>query len=237
MRICIFAHLTCASAALFTPIESTTSEELNSTTTASTVHATALLISDLSLLLPPTSNPKLWQSHLNWSTHTADVQFITSSITANHLVDSASTAAQQLKDKKITEKKRDGVRNVLEGVVKGLMPLEKEQGEILLSLGGTMVRAVKELYCGEGDLGKEERVKKEVGKRRERSATERDEERGMVVPENDLVRETRQVLIRASGLFENAYASFLKIPKQNRLPKEEQKLLRRVSCSRVIYNE
>jgi hypothetical protein len=83
---------------------------------------------------------------------------------------------------------------MLEATLRRLVPYEKTQGACLLALGRVMVKAIRSIY-----LGKEDKVVNEVprGRQRDKSTDSFVEsEDGTQVPENDLVRETRQVLIR-----------------------------------------
>lgn len=215
----------------------------------------ARIIRQLSSLLPFSTSPKLWSRHLQWATHVADVSFVEASMTANRLVDAASQQAAILQNPKISNTDRNEVRKMLEMTVKQLAPLERSQGNILLGLGRVMLDAVGALHLRrtEGFMAERRRRDEEVamGMAEEEDAQVEKQE----IPENDLVRETRQVLIRgenqffivmlssvvdklfilpAAALFENAYASFLKSPQNLRKTKFEQRLLRRVCSFRAF---
>lgn len=132
------------------------------------------------------SSPELWLRRLTWATHTADVRFVEASMSANRLVDQASAAANTLRSSTVSPQVRDDVRAVLEATVRRLVPLERKQGACLHGLGRTMLSALRAMYLG---LGEEEDGASEMGEE------EADRETAEV-PENELVRETRQVLIR-----------------------------------------
>ncbi len=144
-------------------------------------------------MYPFSPSPDLWLRRLAWATHSADVRFVQYSMQANRLVQSAEAAASTLRSSSVSEQIRNDVRGVLEATVRRLVPLEKAQGGVLLGLGRTMRSAVGSIY-----LGREEAV----ATRRD-SDTSIDEEEAdkptVEVPENDLVRETRQVLIRGKS--------------------------------------
>lgn len=207
-------------------------------------------------MYPFSPSPALWLRRLSWATHSADVRFVQYSMQANRLVQSAEAAASTLRSSAVSDQTRHDVRGVLEATVRRLVPLEKAQGGVLLGLGRTMLRAVGSIY-----LGREEAV----ATRRDSDASLDEEEADEVaaeVPENELVRETRQVLIRgesecwamlsclcwrkgmltwpstralsaAAGLFENAYASFLRTPERARTARQEQRLLRRLESTYI----
>lgn len=141
-------------------------------------------------MFPFSPSPSLWLRRLNWATHAADVRFVQYSMQANRLVQSAEAAASTLRSSSVSDQARHDVRGVLEATVRRLVPLEKAQGGCLLGLGRVMLRAVGSIY-----LGREE----PVGMRRDSDASIDEEEADrptVEVPENELVRETRQVLIR-----------------------------------------
>ncbi|GAA6060476.1 hypothetical protein JCM10212_007107 [Sporobolomyces blumeae] len=222
--------------ALFTPIDPLSSADDSSTHEAGTVMGNARLISQISSLLPYSTSPELWSRQLGWATHVADVKFVEASMTANRLVDAASAQAAVLQDPKINPAERHEIRKMLEGTIKQLAPLERLQGNVLLRLGRSMLDAVGALYLGrtEGYMAERRRRDDEAATSQmgdEVEEEEEDEANPVEVPENELVRETRQVLIRAAALFENAYASFLKSPPSIRRPKFEKRLLRRLEAT------
>lgn len=144
-------------------------------------------------MYPFSPAPDLWHRRLSWATHSADVRFVQYSMQANRLVQSAEAAASTLRSSSVSEQTRNDVRSVLEATVRRLVPLEKAQGTVLLGLGRTMLSAVGSIYLGREDA---------VATRRD-SDTSIDEDEAdkptPEVPENDLVRETRQVLIRGKN--------------------------------------
>jgi hypothetical protein len=241
--------------ALFTPIDPLSSSDDISAHEAGTVMGNSRLIRQLSSFLPFTSSPTLWSRHLNFATHVADVKFVEASMTATRLVDACSAQAAVLQDPKISQRDRNEIRKMLEMTMKQLAPLERMQGNVLLGLGRVMLDAVGALYLGrtEGFLAERRRTENDNSAMGEEEEEEDEEESSKKqVPENELVRETRQVLIRgkftvspfslkfsltdlpqlirtAAALFENAYASFLKSPSNLRKPRFERRLLRRVS--------
>ncbi|KAM0752823.1 hypothetical protein T439DRAFT_323433 [Meredithblackwellia eburnea MCA 4105] len=211
--------------ALFTPLDSTESGAAeDSPSEANTVMGNARLIRDMSTMFPFTStSPQLWQRRIQWATHVADVRFVEASMSANRLVDAAAVSAAILQQEKdsITDQRRNEVRTVLEGTIRRLVPFEKTQGSCLLGLGRIMLQAVGSLYLGG--------TRKDV--QQVESEGEADEVKGQVVPENELVRETRQVLIRAAGMFQNAYASFRRTPVGPTTSKEEQRILTKLEAA------
>ncbi|GAA5962340.1 hypothetical protein JCM3765_002944 [Sporobolomyces pararoseus] len=219
--------------ALFTPIDPLSSVEDISAHEAGTVMGNSRLIRQLSSFLPFTSSPELWSRHLNFATHVADVKFVEASMTATRLVDACSAQAAVLQDPKISNQDRNEIRKTLELTMKQLAPLERMQGNVLLGLGRVMLDAVGALYLGrtEGFLAERRRKENEASAMGEEEEEEDDEANKKQVPENELVRETRQVLIRAAALFENAYASFLKSPSKLRKPRFERRLLRRLEAT------
>ncbi|BGO91789.1 hypothetical protein NBRC10512_006271 [Rhodotorula toruloides] len=217
--------------ALFTPVNPLSSPEDMTHAEASTVMGTARLIRDIASLLPYTTSPAAWERRLAWATHVADVRFVSASMSATRLVDVASSSAQKLQDPKISNAERKEVKKVVERTLRKIAPFERTQGNVLLGLARTMIDAIGALYLGRTAAGfQEERRKREEG--REVPGAD-DEENGDAaeVPENDLVRETRQVLIRAAALFENAYASILRAPQSARRRKLELRLLRRLEAT------
>lgn len=161
---------------------------------------TARLIRDIASLLPYTTSPAAWERRLAWATHVADVRFVSASMSATRLVDVASSSAQKLQDPKISNAERKEVKKVVERTLRKIAPFERTQGNVLLGLARTMIDAIGALYLGRTAAGfQEERRKREEG--REVPGAD-DEENGDAaeVPENDLVRETRQVLIRGALL-------------------------------------
>ncbi|SCZ88235.1 BZ3500_MvSof-1268-A1-R1_Chr2-1g04277 [Microbotryum saponariae] len=242
--------------ALFTPVDPNFAPE-ESSSSARTVMGNARLIRDMSTLLPFTSSASLWNRRIAWATHVADITFIEASMSANRLVDAASAAAAILQDPKTTNERRNEVRHVLEHTIQHLVPFEKKQGTALLTLGRVMLEAVGSMYLDRDEAFSVQRRKMEDAVLQEGKEPELAEGERVEVPENDLVRETRQVFIRgefhprpesgsreppvlillilaflASGLFENAYASFLRTPtKARQNKKEEQRLLRRLEAT------
>ncbi|GAA5943205.1 hypothetical protein JCM1841_002072 [Sporobolomyces salmonicolor] len=217
--------------ALFTPVDPLSSTEDTSPNEAGTVMGNARLIRDMSSLLPFTSSPALWARYLSWATHVADVKFVEASMSATRLVDAASAHASILQDPKISNADRNEVKKMLEGTIRRIAPFERVQGNVLLALGRTMLDAVGALYLGRKEGFMAERRRREGKGEAAAMDEEEDEARNVQVPENELVRETRQVLIRAAALFENAYASFLRAPPSSRRHKREQRLLRRLEAT------
>ncbi|BGP25038.1 proteophosphoglycan ppg4 [Rhodotorula toruloides] len=216
--------------ALFTPVNPLSSSEDVTHAEASTVMGNARLIRDIASLLAYTTSPTAWQRRLAWATHVADVRFVSASMSATRLVDVASSSAQKLQDPKISNSERKQVKQVVERTLRQIAPFERTQGNVLLGLARTMIDAIGALYLGRTAEGfQEERRKREEG--REAPAEEDENGNGDEVPENDLVRETRQVLIRAAALFENAYASILRAPQSARRRKLELRLLRRLEAT------
>ncbi|GAA5833272.1 hypothetical protein JCM9279_001474 [Rhodotorula babjevae] len=217
--------------ALFTPIDPLSPEgEHASSSTASTVLGSARLVSDLSSLLPfAPGSPSTWARRLNWATHVADVRFVSASMSANALVDAASAHAQVLQARDIDARQRREVKRVVERTLRRIAPYERTQGNVLLGLGRVLLDAVGALYLGRQVGFQEERRMRETSE----GAGEEDEDEGVkvLVPENDLVRETRQVLIRAAALFENAYASILRSPPSSSRRNLELRLLRRLEAT------
>ena len=212
--------------ALFTPVDphstaSTTglSDEATggnaSLADASTVLGNARLLRDvLSALVPYTTSPEAWKLRLEWATHIADVQFVSASLSANRLVDVASAEAANLQRSHISPQERTRIKRVLEKTARRMAPFEMRQGNVLLWLGRVMLDAVGALYLGrtrEGFQAERRRREQQARARTDGSgrAMEQDEDddadeaEGVPVPENDFVRETRQVLIRGepSSLF------------------------------------
>ncbi|GAA6014973.1 hypothetical protein JCM11491_002378 [Sporobolomyces phaffii] len=222
--------------ALFTPIDPLSSVEDISSHEAGTVMGNSRLIRQLSSFLPFTSSPTLWARHLNFATHVADVKFVEASMTATRLVDACSAQAAVLRNPKISHSDRNEIRRMLESTMRQLAPLERMQGNVLLGLGRVMLDSVGALYLGrtEGFLAERRRRDNDAAAMGEEDVEEdgdgTDSSRTQV-PENELVRETRQVLIRAAALFENAYASFLKTPTNLRTPRFERRLLRRLEAT------
>ncbi|GAA5925269.1 uncharacterized protein JCM15063_004978 [Sporobolomyces koalae] len=226
--------------ALFTPIDPLSSMDDVSSHEAGTVMGNARLIRQLSSFLPFSSSPSIWTRHLNFATHVADVRFVEASMTANRLVDAASAQAAVLQNPKISNHDRNQVRKMLELTIKQLAPLERMQGNVLLGLGRVMLDAVGALYLGRTESYIAERRRRDDEAAMTDGAEEELEEEADAgvangnkkeIPENELVRETRQVLIRAAALFENAYASFLKTPANLRKTRFEQRLLRRLEAT------
>lgn len=233
--------------ALFTPLEPPQDGDDPNPSETSTVLGNARLIKDMATMFPFTHSPELWLRRIQWATHCADALFVESSMSANRLVDAASASASILQ-KPTSQGKRTEVRSVLEATIRRLVPFEKAQGSCLLGLGQVMLEAIGALYLGKGE--KELATKRRRDDSRDSHAESENE---VEVPENELVRETRQVLIRglsrhlssrfwfqhptdtqllvsAAGLFENAYASFQRTPAASRSSREEQRILTRV-CS------
>lgn len=155
----------------------------------------ARLIRDMSTLLPFSSSPALWSSRILWATHVADVRFVEASMSANRLVDAASAAASVLQDQKTDDRTRNEVRQVLEATIRRLVPFERAQGGCLLVLGRVMLEAVGALYLGREEALLAERRRQE-GMREDGEEELEEEQEKVPVPENELVRETRQVFIR-----------------------------------------
>ncbi|GAA5820619.1 hypothetical protein JCM11251_003079 [Rhodosporidiobolus azoricus] len=216
--------------ALFTPLDPLSPPSDSTTSTsANTVLGSALLLSDLLTLFPYTSSPSLWARHLSWATHVADVRFVTASLSANALVDEASAHAAVLQDSNVSQKTRMEVKRAMERFGRRIAPFERAQGNVLLWLGKVMLDAVGALYLGRTEGFEAERRKREEGMGEE----DREDEKEVEVPENDLVRETRQVLIRAAALFENAYASILRAPPSSHRRRTELRLLRRLESTYI----
>ena len=158
----------------------------------------ARLIRQLSSLLPFSTSPSLWARHLQFATHVSDVRFVEASMTANRLVDAASAQAAILQNPKTSNQDRNEIRRMLELTIKQLAPLEKVQGNVLLGLGRVMLDAVGALYLGrqEGFVAERRRKDEEAAMGMREEEEEEEEEERKAVPENELVRETRQVLIR-----------------------------------------
>lgn len=156
----------------------------------------ARLIKEMTSMFPFSSTShSIWSLRISIATHVADVEFVEASMSANRLVDAASSSASILQSSSTTEGVRNEVRGVLEATVRRLVPFEKKQGTCLLALGKVMLEAVNALY-----LGRDETV---LDERRHRDSSTDDltsaggeEDVSPVVPENDMVRETRQVFIR-----------------------------------------
>ncbi|GAA5921697.1 hypothetical protein JCM3775_001771 [Rhodotorula graminis] len=218
--------------ALFTPIDPLSPEgEHASSSTASTVLGSARLLSDLSSLLPFTpGSPSTWSRRLNWATHVADVRFVSASMSANALVDAASAHAQVLQSRDIDQRQRRDVKRVVERTLRRIAPYERTQGNVLLGLGRVLLDAVGALYLGRQVGFQEERRMRETSEGAEEDE-DGDGDDKVIVPENDLVRETRQVLIRAAALFENAYASILRSPPSSSRRTLELRLLRRLEAT------
>ncbi|KWU47137.1 hypothetical protein RHOSPDRAFT_31274 [Rhodotorula sp. JG-1b] len=210
---------------------------------ASTVLGNARLLRDvLSALVPYTTLPEAWKLRLEWATHIADVQFVSASLSANRLVDVASAEATNLQRSHISPRERTRIKRVLEKTARRMAPFEMRQGNVLLWLGRVMLDAVGALYLGSTREGfQAERRRREQQARAGTDGSGRameqdedadaDETEGVPVPENDLVRETRQVLIRAAALFENAYASILRAPASARRRRLELRVLRRLEAT------
>lgn len=181
------------SPALFTPLDPTSpSATTASSEEAGTVMGNARLIRDMSTLMPFSSHPSLWSRRIHWATHVADVRFVEASMSANRLVDAASAAAAVLQDKTTDDRTRNEVRHVLEATIRRLVPFERAQGGCLLVLGRVMLEAVGALYLGRDEALLAERRRQDSA----RDANEEEEGEKVPVPENELVRETRQVFIR-----------------------------------------
>ncbi|GAA6042057.1 hypothetical protein JCM8097_004085 [Rhodosporidiobolus ruineniae] len=216
--------------ALFTPVDPLSSAE-DSPSSAGTVLGSARLLRDILALFPYTSSAPLWARHLAWATHIADVRFVTASMSANRLVDEAAAHAQVLQAPNVAPAERKRVKGVLEKLSRRIAPHERTQGNVLLWLGRVMLDAVGALYLGRSEGFQAERRRREGMEVEEEEEEEDGEEQRKEVPENDLVRETRQVLIRAAALFENAYASILRAPSSSRRRKTELRLLRRLEAT------
>ncbi|GAA6003630.1 uncharacterized protein JCM10292_000659 [Rhodotorula paludigena] len=219
--------------ALFTPIDPLTPPEEATSASANTVMGNARLIRDLSSLLPFSRQPTHWSRRLAWATHVADVRFVAASMSANKLVDAASAHAQVLQNSKISPAERREVKRVVEKTLRRIAPFERTQGNVLLWLGRVMLDAVGALYLGRSEGFQEERRRRDDSSDTFGAEDEDQEQDGQKteVPENDLVRETRQVLIRAAALFENAYASILRSPRSSRRKRLELRLLRRLEAT------
>ncbi|GAA5967800.1 hypothetical protein JCM11641_005768 [Rhodosporidiobolus odoratus] len=217
--------------ALFTPVDPLSSAEDVSSSEAPTVLGNARLIRDMASLFPFSSLPSLWSRRLSWATHVADVRFVTASLSANQLVDSAATHAQALQNPKISKQERNEVKGVLEKLSRKIGPYERTQGNVLLWLGRVMLDAVGAVYLGRKEGFQAERRMRDGELVSEEEEEEPSAGKKAEVPENDLVRETRQVLIRAAALFENAYASILRAPASSRRQRTELRLLRRLEAT------
>lgn len=165
---------------------------------AGTVMGNSRLIRQLSSFLPFTSSPILWARHLNFATHVADVKFVEASMTATRLVDACSAQAAVLQDPKISNRERNEIRKMLELTMRQLAPLERMQGNVLLGLGRVMLDAVGALHLDrtEGFLAERRRRENDAAAMGEEDNEDEDAATKKQVPENELVRETRQVLIR-----------------------------------------
>ncbi|KAK4701191.1 hypothetical protein P7C70_g5045, partial [Phenoliferia sp. Uapishka_3] len=180
----------------------------------------------MSTMYPFSPSPALWYKRIEWATHVADVRFVEASMNANRLVDAASASASILQGAATTDSRRNEVRGVLEATMRRLVPFEKTQGSCLLGLGRVMLEAIGALYLGRGEMASA------IRRRRDESRdSAADAEEGPIVPENTLVRETRQVLIRSAGLFENAYASFRRTPVGVNSSREEQHILLKLEAA------
>lgn len=186
--------------ALFTPIDPLTPPEEATSASANTVMGNARLIRDLSSLLPFSRQPTHWSRRLAWATHVADVRFVAASMSANKLVDAASAHAQVLQNSKISPAERREVKRVVEKTLRRIAPFERTQGNVLLWLGRVMLDAVGALYLGRSEGFQEERRRRDDSSDTFGAEDEDQEQDGQKteVPENDLVRETRQVLIRGA---------------------------------------
>lgn len=219
--------------ALFTPLSAA-----SSSAEASTVLGTARLISEIANIYP-FSEATPWTRRLDWATHVSDVRFVEASLSADGLINEAQGAASVLQSPSGQSRaRRREVRETLQETVRRLVPVEMRQGVILVRLAQQMLDAVYETYIGmpvdksrERGRSTESRAAAMQSVSVENGNDDEDNSNGMStplarVPENALVRETRQVLIRAASLFESAYASFLR---SKLTIKTEQRLLRRVS--------
>ncbi|KAM0791597.1 hypothetical protein ACM66B_006040 [Microbotryomycetes sp. NB124-2] len=216
--------------ALFTPIDplSANEERESSPYAAGTVMGNAKLIRDMMTLLPFSTSPHDWTKRLQWSTHVADVRFAELSMAANRLADEASSAASVLQNKSIDNETRQEVRSILERIAQDMLPVERAQGVCLMVLGRAMLEAVSAIYLHRNEALLAAR------RRRDSSRDPQEDEEGVdsvPVPENELVRETRQVFIRAAALLENAYASYLRSPSRSRSRRKELRLLRRLETT------
>lgn len=178
--------------ALFTPVDPLTASDDTNPSEAATVLGNSRLIRDMSTMFPFTSSPALWTRRIDWATHVADVRFVEASMSANRLVDAASASASILQSASTSDKRRHEVRGVLEATIRRLVPFEKTQGSCLLGLGRTMLSAVGSLYLNRNEVAADRRRRDQS-----RDSTAESDD-GPIVPENDLVRETRQVLIRCA---------------------------------------
>ncbi|GAA5999905.1 hypothetical protein JCM10207_005965 [Rhodosporidiobolus poonsookiae] len=218
--------------ALFTPVDPlSAAEDPYVTNPSSTVLGNARLLRDLSTLLPYTQSSSLWSRRLAWSTHVADVRFVTASMSATALVDAASAHAAVLANPNVTPAERKEVKAVLEKLSRRIAPHERTQGNVLLWLGRVMLDAVGALYLGRTESFQAEKRRQDEEMLPDGEEEPVEEGKEVEVPENDLVRETRQVLIRAAALFENAYASILRSPPSSRRRKTELRLLRRLEST------
>lgn len=116
------------------------------------------------------------------------VNFVAASMSANRLVESASTSTKILSSSKTGDAERREIRAVLEATIRRLVPFEVAQGKCLLKLGKTMLDCVRETHLG-GTIART-RVEEE----------DEEEESGVVVPEVELVTETRAILARCTYL-------------------------------------
>lgn len=109
-------------------------------------------------------------------------------MSANRLVESASTSTKILSSSKTGDAERREIRSVLEATIRRLVPFEVAQGKCLLKLGKTMLDCVRERYLGGVNLGRAEEEEEGEGVAR------------VVVPEEELVTETRAILARCQSL-------------------------------------
>lgn len=88
----------------------------------------------------------------------------------------------------------------LERLSRQIAPFERTQGNVLLWLGRVMLDGVGALYAGRTEGYQVERRKRDGGEvMGEEEEREEDEKDRVEVPENELVQETRQVLIRGTS--------------------------------------
>ncbi|KAI5480559.1 F-box and WD repeat domain containing protein [Pseudohyphozyma bogoriensis] len=219
--------------ALFTPLEPSLTEE-EAPSESRTVLGNARLIKDISTMFTFTPHPEMWSRRIQWATHCADLRFLEASMSGQRLVDAASASATILQKPGTSDQSRKEVRTVLEATIRRLVPFEKAQGATLLGLGKVMVQAVGSMYLGRDDPHVRESRKRDASRD---SQVESDAGSRIPVPENELVRETRQVLIRAAGLFENSYASYQRTPAKGRTAREEQRILRRLETTYCLLEE
>ncbi|KAK4047163.1 hypothetical protein OIV83_005615 [Microbotryomycetes sp. JL201] len=218
--------------ALFTPVDPlSANEEEGSPYAAGTVMGNAKLIRDMMTLLPFSTSPSDWTKRLQWSTHVADVRFAELSMAANRLADEASSAASVLQNKSVDNETRQEVRSILERIAQDMLPVERAQGVCLMVLGRAMLEAVSAIYLQRDEALLAARRRRDSSRDPLEDEDEDENDSHVSVPENELVRETRQVFIRAAALLENAYATYLRSPSRSRSRRKELRLLRRLETT------